>query len=322
MSGALVPGERPSIGIPIPNASTYVLDERLRPAPIGVHGELYVGGAGVGRGYLHQPASTAERFVPHPFSDEPGARLYRTGDRVRWRADGTLDYTGRLDAQVKLRGHRIEPGEIETLLEQQPGVQQACVMLRDEGTSRASLVAYIVLDAGGDAGLLDETLRSALQASLPPYMVPSAFVALDRMPVTTSGKIDRRALPALEDQPSSSIHIEPRTPLEELLAAIWMDVLQRDRIGVHDNFFASGGHSLIATQLALRIRDALATEFSVRDLFEAQTIAALAVRLEEPHRRMEALLAELEGLPEDAIEPIGLPEPGTTGENHAVGERP
>ncbi|HEV7586613.1 MAG TPA: amino acid adenylation domain-containing protein, partial [Longimicrobium sp.] len=272
-SGAVAAeGERaPSIGRPIANTRVYVLDAGMRPQPVGVPGELYVGGAQVARGYLDQAATTAERFVPDPFG-AAGARLYRTGDRARWLADGTVEYLGRVDHQVKVRGFRIEPGEIEATLRRHPSVADCAVVARE-----GRLAAYVV--GAGDA----DALRAHLRNTLPDYMVPAAFVSLDALPLTPNGKVDRAALPepdAHADEESASA----RTPVEEVLAAIWAEVLGRGRVGAHDDFFALGGHSLLATRVVSRVRAALAVELPVRALFEAPTVAGLAVRIDALRR--------------------------------------
>ncbi|HEX6371116.1 MAG TPA: amino acid adenylation domain-containing protein [Longimicrobium sp.] len=266
-----------SIGRPVANTRAYVLDEALRPAPVGVPGELYLGGAQVARGYVGRPALTAERFVPDAFGAEPGARLYRTGDRARWRADGALEYLGRLDAQVKVRGFRIEPGEIEAALRRHAGVVDCAVIARDDAPGDRRLVAYVAGAADADA------LRAHLRRTLPEYMVPAAFVAVDALPLTPNGKLDRRALPAPE-YAAHEAFAAPRTPAEEVLAGIWAEVLRTDRVGVNDNFFALGGHSLLATRVASRIRAVLGAEVPLRVLFERPTVAQLAQAVEEARR--------------------------------------
>jgi amino acid adenylation domain-containing protein/non-ribosomal peptide synthase protein (TIGR01720 family) len=275
------------VGVPIPDLSVHVLDAHGRPAPAGVPGELCVGGAGPARGYLGRPALTAERFVPDPFSGVPGARLYRSGDLGRWTADGTLEHLGRMDQQVKVRGFRIEPGEVEAALLAHPRVAQAAVAVRGEG-DEAALAAYVVPSA---AGVEAAELRDALRARLPEHMVPSAFVVMDRLPLTANGKLDRAALPepgtAAE---SGGGYVAPRTPAEELLAGIWAEVLRRDRVGVEDDFFALGGHSLLATRTVARVREAFGVELTVRALFEAPTVAALAERVEALARENRPLL--------------------------------
>jgi acyl-coenzyme A synthetase/AMP-(fatty) acid ligase/acyl carrier protein len=270
------------IGRPIANTTVYVLDRQMTLVPVGVPGELYLGGVGLARGYLGRPALTAERFLPDPFppasGNEPGGRLYRTGDRARWLAGGMLEFLGRLDDQVKLSGYRIEPGEIETVLVQHPEVCAAAVIVRADRPGDKRLVAYVVpvrrLEAVSE-------LRSFLQQRLPDYMVPSVFVVLDQLPLSPNGKIDRRALPAPE--PATPQHqetfIAPRTTVEELLAGIWALVLQLERVSIQDNFFALGGHSLLATQVISRVRTEFGVELPVRALFEDPTVTGLAKRV-------------------------------------------
>jgi amino acid adenylation domain-containing protein len=266
----------PSIGRPVANARCLVLDGGLRPAPVGVPGELYLGGECLARGYLDRPALTAERFLPDPFAAESGARAYRTGDRARWRADGTLEFLGRADQQVKVRGFRIEPGEVEAVLERHPAVREAVVVARGEGAA-GRLVAYVV-PAEGVRVAADE-LRAHAGAALPEYMVPAAVVVLEELPLTPSGKTDRRALPAPDPAADAGAYVAPRTPAEEALAAVWAETLGVPRVSVHDGFFALGGHSLLAMRLVSRARAALGVEIPVRAVFEAQTVAELAARL-------------------------------------------
>jgi amino acid adenylation domain-containing protein len=265
------------IGTPIGNTRVYVLDGGMRPAPVGVPGELYAGGDGVARGYLNRVALTAARFVPDPFSSSPGARMYRTGDRARWRADGTVEFLGRVDEQVKLRGFRIEPGEIETVLRRHPGVVDCTVVAREHRPGDRRLVAYVVGDA--DAA----SLRAHLLRALPDYMVPAAFVALDALPLTRNGKVDRAALPA-PDYDAGGRYVAPRTPTEEVLAEIWAGVLGVARVGVHDDFFALGGHSLLATRVVSRIRAVLGVELPLRAHFAGPTVAGLAEAVEALRR--------------------------------------
>ncbi|MEN3329190.1 MAG: hypothetical protein V7638_3997 [Acidobacteriota bacterium] len=268
-SGSLI-GER------IPDLQTYVLDEAQQAVPIGVAGELYVGGSGLARGYLQRPELTAERFVPHPWG-EAGARLYRTGDRGRYLENGELEYLGRVDRQVKVRGFRIELGEIETVLAQHKDVSESVVLVRDDdGDTR--LVAYVI---GGEALTVSE-LNSYMKARLPEYMVPSAFVLLDRLPLTANGKVDRRALPAPSGSRPEFTHeyVAPRTVIELEVANIWTKVLGLERVGIHDNFFELGGHSLLATQVVTRLRDTLKAELPLRHIFEYPTVHALAAMLE------------------------------------------
>uniref|UniRef100_UPI0028F10F1C AMP-binding protein n=1 Tax=unclassified Bradyrhizobium TaxID=2631580 RepID=UPI0028F10F1C len=263
------------IGRPISNIQLYVLDADLEPVPVGVAGELYIGGVGLARGYLHRPGLTAERFVPSPFAR--GERLYRTGDLARWRADGVLDYLGRLDHQVKLRGFRIELGEIEAALLAQAGVAQAAVVLREDGGSKR-LVAYVV--AQPDAVTDGDALRGQLQRILPDYMVPSAIVVLASLPLTPNGKLDRNALPAPERQGPAETMVAPRNATEATLAAIWRDVLKREQISVTDNFFALGGDSLSATRAIARTQKELKLNVPLKAMFEARTLEELAERLD------------------------------------------
>ncbi|RKG47933.1 amino acid adenylation domain-containing protein, partial [Corallococcus sp. AB011P] len=269
-------GNVPSIGKPLANVRVYVLDAHGQPVPVGVRGELHIGGVGVARGYAGRPGLTAERFTPDAFSSTPGARLYRTGDVVRWRADGQLDFVGRIDAQVKVRGFRIELGEVENALRAAPAVKDAVVLAREDSPGDKRLVAYVVGEA------LDITaLRAHLKQLLPEYMVPAAFVPLDALPLTSNGKVDRKALPAPDASVLRASHAyeAPATPLEEKLAALWSEVLRVPTVGRTDNFFELGGHSLLATQLVARVRAALDVELPLRALFEAPTISALAERL-------------------------------------------
>jgi amino acid adenylation domain-containing protein len=262
------------IGRPITDLQIYVLDQRLQSQPIGVSGELYVGGAGLARGYLGRPGLTADRFVPSPFG--AGERLYRTGDFGCWGADGELEYLGRIDHQVKIRGYRIELGEIEAKLVEHAAVRQAIVTAREDHPGDKRLVAYVVADGGVDAG----DLRAYLKQSLPDYMVPSAFVVLEELPLTANGKVDRRALPAPEaDAIVRDAYVAPRTPLEEVLAGIWCDVLKLERVGVHDNFFDLGGHSLLAMRVVAQVRANLEIELPLQALFEAPSVGELSERL-------------------------------------------
>lgn len=263
------------IGKRIPDLQTYILDECMQPAGVGIPGELYVGGAGLARGYLNRPELTALRFVPHPFSKWPGERLYRSGDMARYRTDGEIEYLGRIDHQVKIRGHRIELGEIESVLGWSAGVKQCAVIVREDGGVGKQLVAYI--QPASSATIDIEMVRKEMGSMLPEYMVPAAFVILEKIPATVNGKLDRRALPAPEIQTEE--YVAPTTEQERQLCEIFQEVLGMPRVGLNDNFFALGGHSLLAPRLASRIRDSLGLSLSLRALFESPTVAALNLRL-------------------------------------------
>jgi amino acid adenylation domain-containing protein len=277
---ALVPPgapEPPTIGRPIANTRVHVLDGHMQPVPVGVPGELYIGGAGLARGYLNRPELTAERFIPNPFGDT-GDRLYRTGDLVRWLPSGELDYLGRLDHQVKVRGFRIEPGEIEAALLEHPAVRQAVVVAREVAPGDRRLVAYVVAD--GHSAPSPPELQQFLRGQLPDYMVPSAFVTLEALPLSPNGKIDRKALPAPQEVPAQQQDAgAPRTPAEEIVAGVWAEVLGLERIGPRANFFDLGGHSLLATRVAARLGDLFSINLPVAALFEAPTVAELARRI-------------------------------------------
>ncbi|MES1241993.1 MAG: amino acid adenylation domain-containing protein [Acidobacteriota bacterium] len=267
-------------GRPMQDARYLVLDEALSPCPVGVPGDLYIGGVCLASGYAGEPALTAGKFVPDPFSAEPGARLYRTGDRARFWPDGLIEFLGRLDQQVKIRGFRIELGEIEAVLGRHPAVREAVVLAREDRAGDRRLVAYVVPCQGCEARPVD--LRSFLAESLPEPMLPSAFVVLEALPVTSNGKLDRRALPE-PDQPTEGSADASlfRTPTEELLAGLWAETLGLGAVGVQDNFFDLGGHSLRATQVVSRIRETFGAELGVRSVFEAPTVAELALRIDE-----------------------------------------
>ncbi|HEU5130597.1 MAG TPA: non-ribosomal peptide synthetase, partial [Pyrinomonadaceae bacterium] len=267
-------GVGPSIGKPIRNTEVYVLGSAQDLVPLGVKGELYVGGGGLARGYLGRAELTAERFVPHPFSTEPGARLYRTGDVVRYLNDGNLDFLGRADNQVKIRGHRIELGEIESVLNEHPHVRQAVVQPREDGNDELRLVAYIVL-ATSENGPGKHDWREFLKHRLPSYMIPAAFVTMPGLPLTENGKVDRNALPSPEPRLISDSDA-PLTSIEATLTTIWREVLKTSHVGIHDNFFETGGHSLQLTQIASRVRDQLHVELPLQLLFMCPTIAELA----------------------------------------------
>jgi amino acid adenylation domain-containing protein len=264
-----------TVGRPISNTEVFILDRQRQSVPIGVCGGLYIGGVGLARGYLNRPELTAEKFIPNPFSDEPGARLYRTGDLARYLPDGKIEFLGRIDHQVKIRGYRIELGEIEAVLSQQPAVLEAVVVAQNNALDKR-LVAYVVHRPGADISANE--LRGFLKQKLPDYMIPSAFVVLDALPLTPNGKADRKALPAPDHSPRKmeESYQAPRTPAEEMLVEIWTEILKLERIGIHDNFFDLGGHSLLATQVISRVRTAFQTEVALRTLFEMPTIAEFA----------------------------------------------
>ncbi|HEX7242847.1 MAG TPA: amino acid adenylation domain-containing protein, partial [Longimicrobiaceae bacterium] len=266
------------VGRALPGAGLYVCDGAGGLLPPGLPGELWIGGAGVARGYLGRPELTAEKFVPDALGGEPGARLYRTGDRVRRRTDGELEFLGRIDAQVKIRGFRIEPGEIEAALTGLEGVRDAVVVVREDTPGRRQLAAYVVPEPGAEAS--PAGLRDRLRARLPEYMVPGVFVMLERLPLNVNGKVDRPALPAPDPAGEEAEYLAPRTQTEEVLCVIWAEVLERERVGVESSFFDLGGHSLLATRLVSRIRQAFGVEVPLRALFEAPTVTALAGRVE------------------------------------------
>ncbi|MET0396223.1 MAG: amino acid adenylation domain-containing protein, partial [Longimicrobiaceae bacterium] len=281
------------LGRPIANARVYVLDAHGEPVPVGVTGELYIGGAGVALGYQNRPGLTAERFVPEPFGGEArgGARMYRTGDLGRWLPDGTIEFQGRNDHQVKVRGFRIEPGEIEARLLAHPEVREAAVLAREDAPGDRRLVAYYVAEAAVEA----EELHAHLSERLPEYMVPAAYVRLAGLPLTPNGKVDRRALPAPEGSSYATREYEaPRTAVEEVLAGIWAEVLGRDRVGVHDSFFDLGGHSLLIMRLLAGIQATFDLEISIRTVFSMPTLEAMAGEIERRIYEDVAAMSELE----------------------------
>jgi amino acid adenylation domain-containing protein len=277
------------IGRPVANTQLYVLDEAMEPVPIGVAGELYLGGVQVGAGYWGRPDLTSDRFVRDPFADiaNSDARLYKTGDLARWLADGVVEYLGRLDFQVKLRGFRIELGEIEAALSAHPGVREVVVVAREDLPGGAALIAYY--SARGDTKPTSAELRALLRESLPEYMVPSAFVELETLPLSPSGKVDRKALPVPEELAAvEAVYVAPRTPAEEQVAAIWRDVLHVEQVGVHDDFFDIGGHSLLAMRVAARMHSATGVRIPFRELFTSRTVESLAARVAAASRTEDA----------------------------------
>ena len=268
--------ELPLIGRPIANTRIYVLDSQGQPVPVGVAGEIHIGGAGVARGYLNRPDLTAEQFLSDPFAAEPGARMYRTGDLGRWLPDGDIDFLGRADFQVKIRGFRIELGEIESVLRQNPAVREAVVLAREDVPGDRRLVAYVTGDP-----VAAEDLRRQLAQVLPDYMVPAAFVGLDALPLTPNGKLDRKALPAPDGAAYAARAYEPpHGELETKLAALWAELLGIERVGRHDHFFELGGHSLLAVRLQINIRERFASDLPLAEIFQFPTVTGLAARLE------------------------------------------
>jgi amino acid adenylation domain-containing protein len=268
----------PPIGYPLANTQIYLLDSDLQPVPSGVPGELYVGGTGLGRGYLNRPELTAEKFIPNPFSVEAGARLYKTGDLAMYQSDGAIEFLGRIDHQVKLRGYRIELGEVETVLTKHPAVREAVVIARDDIRGLKRLIAYLV----PGAELSADGLKTFLSEYLPDYMIPAAFVMLDELPLTISGKVDRRALPEpdQEDAEQGAGFVAPATAVEEMLAGIWSELLGKRQVGRHQSFFELGGHSLLATQILSRVREVFKVELPLYELFERPTVAQQAASVE------------------------------------------
>lgn len=297
-----------AIGKPIPNVQIYLLDRDLNPVPVGVGGELYIGGAGLARGYYGLSALTAERFVPNPFGGQPGERLYRTGDLARYRSDGNIEYLDRVDHQVKIRGFRIELGEIETVLLQHAQVKEAVVLAHGQESRAKQLIAYIVAD---ESGLTLESIRTYLKHQLPDYMIPATCVMLDAMPLTVNGKVDRNALPD-SDAAVTAAREEttgPRNAVEQTLVEIWAEVLELDKpFGIHDDFFALGGHSLSAIQIKVKVQGRFNVDLPVIKLYQTPTIAELASAIiqlqddDQDQALLESLLDELEQLPDDAVQ--------------------
>ena len=280
----------PSIGRPIANMQVYILDEHLQQVPMGQQGELYIGGVGLAKGYLNRPELTAERFIPHPFSSEPGARLYKTGDMVYYLPDGQIAFVGRNDQQIKIRGYRIEPDEIVAALNRHSSIQASLVVAREDIPGDKRLVAYIVLAPG--SRITVSALRDSLKASLPDYMIPAAFVVLEALPLTPNGKVDRTGLPVpdalntLQDE----IVAVPGTPLEKRLTEIVASLLHIEQVGLDDNFFMLGGHSLLGTQVIIHVTETFGVDLPLRTLFEAPTVRLLAATVE---RRIVAILESM-----------------------------
>jgi amino acid adenylation domain-containing protein len=303
-------GRTPRLGRPIANIQIYLLDPHLQPVPIGIPGEIHVGGAGLARGYLNQPALTAERFIPDPFSRIPGARLYKTGDLARFLNDAELEFVGRIDQQVKVRGFRIELGEIETVLGRHPGVREAVVVAREDAPGGKRLIAYVV--ANEDLPPAISEMRDYLKRTVPEYMVPSAFVMLEALPLTATGKVDRNALPEPgQVRPElAPVYLAPRTAVEEVLCGVFSEVLKVEPVGVRDSFFELGGHSLLATQVSSRLRETFQVELSLRKVFEAPTVERLAEAiLNDPIERERVeytaeLLLKLSTLSDDEAEEL------------------
>jgi amino acid adenylation domain-containing protein len=266
----------PVIGRPIANAKIFLLDERLNPVPLGVPGELHIGGDGLARGYLNRANLTAEKFIPNPFNAEPGGRLYKTGDLASYLPDGMIKFLGRTDHQVKLRGYRIELGEIEAALKKGPDVQDCAVVIREDTPGDKRLVAYVVLARGRESSLSE--LRHFLKEKLPEYMIPSAFVRLNDLPLTRHGKVDRQSLPAPENERPElrASYVAPKTVIEGTIAAIWQEVLRVEKVGVNDNFFDLGGHSLLMVQVHSKLREAFSKEISLIEMFRNATVGSLA----------------------------------------------
>jgi amino acid adenylation domain-containing protein len=302
-SGPVLPTTRPdaflpSIGRPIANTQVYILDEHLRQVPVGEIGELYIGGAGLSRGYLHRPDLTADRFIPHPFSDEPGACLYRTGDLARFLPDGQIAFMGRADTQIKIRGHRIEPDEIASVLDGHPAIETCVITAREESAGEKSLLAYILPTAGTQITV--RSLQEHLRTHLPDYMIPTTFVQLEALPLTPNGKVDYGALPApsaantlCDDIGSES---EPQTLIEVRVAEIAARLLNLPRVGLDDHFFAIGGHSLLGVQLVTSVGEAFGVDLSLHALFSAPTVRRLSAEVEV------LILQQLEALSEEEAE--------------------
>ncbi|HEX3584843.1 MAG TPA: non-ribosomal peptide synthetase, partial [Candidatus Angelobacter sp.] len=290
---ALVPrahrGTTAPIGKPIANSRVYVLDVWMHVVPVGVAGQLYVAGAGLARGYLNRPGLTAESFIPDPFSASAGGRLYRTGDLVKWSADGDLEFLGRADHQVKIRGFRIELGEIEAVLQQHAEVEHTVVLAREDGSGEKRLTAYVV--ARGRQAESARELREYLKGKLPDHMSPAYYVFLDRLPLTENGKVDRKALPNPE-QPAAAVYVAPRTAIQQLIAKVWQEALAVERVGLDDNFFDLGGHSLLVARVRFTLREKLGRDVALVEFFTYPTVRTLAQRLEEAVEKNPASVSD------------------------------
>jgi acyl-CoA synthetase (AMP-forming)/AMP-acid ligase II len=295
------------LGRPLPNVEVYICDKQMQPVPVGVTGELYIGGEGLARGYRNRPELTAERFIPHPFGRARGERLYRTGDLGRYRVDGQIEFMGRSDNQVKVRGFRIELGEIEAALNQHRKVRSCVVISHERAIGDSQLVAYVV--AQRETAPTVTELREHLKNNLPDYMIPATFMILDSFPLTSSGKLDRRALPAPQSgrSESDSPFVAPRTPTEKELCEIWRELLKVERVSVYDNFFELGGHSLLLTRMASSIRNVFQVNLTIPILFNGPTIVemteAIAVKQVERENadEMAHMLRELQQLSSDEV---------------------
>jgi amino acid adenylation domain-containing protein len=296
-SGVVVPdssaNQSPSIGRPIDGVEIHILNDRQQPVSEGNTGEIYIGGAGLARGYRNRPDLTAERFIANPLNAEAGARLYRTGDLARWLPDGQIAFLGRVDEQVKIRGYRVEPGEIATVLGQHAAVRTSVVVAREDVRGEKELVAYLVLSPG--AKLNAGELRDHLRKRLPDYMVPAEFVAIESVPVTANGKVDRAALPSSNGNRHREAYVGPRTAVEEELVKILAPLLKVERVGVNDNFFLLGGHSLLGTQLIARISETFGVDLTLLKLFDHPTVAEMSVEIED------LILARVQGISESKL---------------------
>jgi amino acid adenylation domain-containing protein len=301
-SGTVLPEDRvnklPTIGQPIANTHVYILDDDLNEVPAGSAGELFIGGAGVARGYLNQPELTSEKFIPDPFSPEPGPRLYRTGDLARYLDNGEIEYLGRIDDQIKILGHRIEPNEISAVLDRHPAMHASVVTAREDSCCEKRLVAYVVLNSTAQTSAVE--LQEFLGEQLPRHMVPSVYVRLDMLPLTQNGKLDRAALPApdLENTLGNEAFTAPRTPIEKRLAVIVCSLLELEQVSVNDNFFLLGGHSLLGTQLIGQVRGTFGVELALRTLFDSPTIEELSYEIER------LVVARVEAMSEDEVESL------------------